>query len=111
MANYYELSEHGTDLNDRYMDLCGECTVTATEMIDESINDFVNSDDPIHPNIRPEDVDDDTLKEIILSNIQSRLHKKFGTIVATDPVDSCPECEGTNLNTDATKCWDCSGQN
>lgn len=27
------------------------------------------------------------------------------------PKDSCPECEGTNLNTDATKCWDCSGQN
>ncbi len=38
-------------------------------------------------------------------------HKCDCNVAATDPVDSCPECEGTNLNTDTTKCWDCSGQN
>jgi len=41
----------------------------------------------------------------------SDLQEDQCNVAATDPVDSCPECEGTNLNTDATKCWDCSGQN
>ena len=41
----------------------------------------------------------------------SDLQEDQCNVAATDPVDSCPVCEGTNLNTDATKCWDCSGQN
>lgn len=41
----------------------------------------------------------------------TKKNKEISNVTATDPVDSCPECEGANLNTDATKCWDCSSQN
>ena len=36
---------------------------------------------------------------------------KNGDIVNAEPCGcECPACEGSNLNEDATKCWDCDGE-
>ena len=34
-------------------------------------------------------------------------NKKKGTNMALDINGACPDCEGTNLNEDKTRCWDC----
>ena len=49
--------------------------------------------------------------DMVCEDCGSDLQEDQCNVAATDSVDSCPECEGTNLNTDATKCWNCSGQN
>ena len=34
-------------------------------------------------------------------------NKKKGADMALDINGACPDCEGTNLNEDKTRCWDC----
>lgn len=82
---------------------------TATQIYDTKNNtygllDMVNLADllPSDVQVLAQDSEEYTL---------TKKNKEISNVTATDPVDSCPECEGANLNTDATKCWDCSSQN